>query len=56
MYMKTILHILERILREKYPNVEFDFYLLSQSKNVHMGLNCNIFSLSGHLDIISDKR
>ena len=43
-------------MTETYPNIEFDFYLLSQSKNGHMGLNCNILPLSGHLDIISDKR
>ena len=52
--MKTILHILKRILMEKYPNVEFDFYLLNRSKNVHMGLNCSILILPEHVAIISD--
>ena len=52
--MKTLLHILKRMLTEKYPKVEFDFYLSSQSKIIHMGLNCNILSLPEHVDIISD--
>ena len=52
--MTTFLHILKRVLSEKYPNVEFDFYLLFQSKNVHMGLDCNILPLSEHVDFICD--
>ena len=52
--MKTLLHILKRMLTEKYLKVELDFYLSSQSKNIHMELNCNILSLSEHVDIISD--
>ena len=52
--MKTFLHILKRILTEKYTNVEFDFYLSSWSKNVYMGLNCNILSLSEHVGIVCD--
>ena len=51
--MKTLLHIFKRMLTEKYPKVEFDFHL-SQFKNDHMGLNCNVLSLSEHVDIISD--
>ena len=48
------LNILKRILMEKDLNVEFDFYLLSRSKNVHMGLNCSILILPEHVAIISD--
>ena len=39
---------------ERYPHVEVDFYLSSQSKNVHMELNCSILTLPEHVAIISD--
>ena len=55
MYMKTFLLILKRILIEKYPNVDFYFYLSSRSKNFHMGLNLNIVPLPEHIDIISEN-
>lgn len=54
MYKKTFLNILKRILMEKDLNVEFDFYLLSRSKNVHMGWNCSTLTLPEHVAIISD--
>ena len=54
MHMKRYILILKRILSEKFIDVEFDFYLSSRSKNVHMGLNCNILTLSEHVHIISD--
>ena len=50
--MKTFVRIIKRILNEKYPSVDFDFYLLSCAKNVHMGLYFNILTL--HDQIISD--
>ena len=31
--MKTFLHILKRILTEKYPDADFESYLSSRSKN-----------------------
>ena len=52
--MKTFIHILKRILSEKYHDVEFDFYLSSRSRNLHMGLNYNILKLSEHVHIISN--
>ena len=54
MFMNIFLHILKRILPEKYPNIEFYFYLLTPWKTVHMARNCNILSLSEHVSIISD--
>ena len=48
MHMKTFVHIIKRILNEKYPSVDFDFYLLSCAKNVHMGLYFNILTLHDH--------
>ena len=54
MHVKAFLYILRKILTEKYSDVEFDFYLSSRSKNVHVGLNCNIMSLPEHVNIISD--
>ena len=54
MFMNTFLHILKKILSEKYPSIEFDFYFSTSSKNVHMERNCNILSLSEHVNIISD--
>ena len=48
MHMKTFVHIIKRILNEKYPSVDFDFYLLTCAKNVHMGLYFNILTLHDH--------
>ena len=48
MHMKTFVHIIKRILNEKYPSVDFDFYLLSCTKTVHMGLYFNILTLHDH--------
>ena len=53
MHKKLFLHILKRILNEKYPDVNFDFYLSTCARNVHMGLNCNILKLHDHDQIIS---
>ena len=52
--MKTFLYIRKRILNEKYLYINFEFYLSRRTKNVHMGLNCGIFSLHGHDKIIAD--
>ena len=52
--MKTFLLILKRILSEKYSTIEFDFYLSSRLKNVHMGFNCNLLLFSEHDAVISD--
>ena len=54
MFVNIFLHILKRILPEKYPNIEFYFYLLTPWKTVHMARKCNILSLSEHIGIISD--
>ena len=54
MYMKTFLHILKRFLNEKYPNINFEFYLSRRTKNVRMGLNCGLLTLHGHDQVISD--
>ena len=35
MHMKTFLHILKKILNEKYPSVVFDFYFYSSKKCSH---------------------
>ena len=51
--MKIFLHILKTILNEKYPHINFEFYL-SRCTNVHMGLNCSILTLHEHDQIISD--
>ena len=52
--LKTFLHILKRILNEKYPSVDSDFCLSSRTKNVHMGLNFNLLTLHNHDQIISN--
>ena len=54
MFVNIFLHILKRILPEKYPNIEFYFYLLTPWKTVHMARNCNILSLPEHVSIISN--
>ena len=40
-------------MNEKYPGVNFDFYLSTCARNVHMGLNCDILKLHDHDQIIS---
>ena len=35
MHMKTFLYILKLKLNEKYPNIDFKFYILRRSKNVN---------------------
>ena len=53
--MKTFIYILERKLKEKYPNVDFKFYISRRTKYVHMGLNQNLLSIRKHRVIISDN-
>ena len=52
--MKTLLHILKRILNEKYPDVVFDFFLSTRAKHVHMRLDYNVLTLHDHNVIIRD--
>ena len=40
-------------MNEKYPSVDFDFYVSTCAKNVDMGLNSNILTLHDHDQIIS---
>ena len=54
MHMKTFLHILKRRLCEEYPDILFEVYLSRRTKNVYMGLNCTLFILHEHEQIISD--
>lgn len=51
MGMKFFLHILKRNLNEKYPNVDFEVYILHQAKNVHMGLDQNILFIQNYEEI-----
>ena len=49
--MKFFLHILKRNLNEKYPNVDFEVYILHQAKNVHMCLDQNILFIQNYEEI-----
>ena len=53
---KHFLHILKRILNEKYPSVAFEFYLSTCAKNVHMALDYNLLTLHDHDEIIFDVK
>ena len=54
MHMKAFLHFLKNFLNDKYPHVDFDFYLLHRAQNVHMGLNYSLLTLHEYEQIISD--
>ena len=52
--MKTFLHFLKKFLNDKYPHIDFDFYLTSRTQNVCMGLNYSLLTLHEYEQIISD--
>ena len=52
--MKTFLHVLKKVLNEKYPQTDFEFYLSRRTKNVDMGLNYNLLALHEQKEIIFD--
>ena len=54
MHMKAFLHFLKRFLIDKYPHMDFDFYLTCCSQNVHMDLNYSLLALHENEQIISD--
>ena len=52
--MKIFLHVLKKFLNEKYPHIDFEFYLPRRTKNVYMGLNYNQLALHEQKEIIFD--
>ena len=54
MHVKTFLHFLKKFLNEKYPHIDFEFYLLCRAQYVHMGLNYGLLTLHEYEQIISD--
>ena len=52
--MKAFLHFLKKFLNNKYPHVDFDFYLSRHAQNVQMGLNYSLLTLHEYEQIISD--
>ena len=52
--MKIFLHVLKRLLNEKYPNINFEFYISCRSKYVYMEMSCSILTLREHDQIICD--
>ena len=52
--MKTFIHILQNRLSNKYPDIEFGFYVSRRSRYVHMGLDKSILSYEERYDITSD--
>ena len=54
MNIKTFLYVLKNFLAQKYPHIEFEFYLSRRTKNVHMGLSCSLLELCEHNHVIHD--
>ena len=50
--MCKLLHVLKNFLGEKYPHINFEFYLSRRTKNVHMGLNYSLLALHKQKQII----
>ena len=54
MHVKAFLHFLKKFLNDKYPRIDFDFYLLRRAQNAHIGLNYSLLTLHIYEQIISD--
>ena len=54
MHMKAFLHFLKRFLNDKYPHMDFDFYLSCRAQNVYIDLNNSLLALHENEQIISD--
>ena len=54
MYMKCFLHFLKKFWNDKYPHIDFDFYLSRRAQNVHMRLSYSRLTLHEYKRIISD--
>lgn len=54
MKLKTFLIILKKYFINKYPTIEFDFYVSRRNLCVHMGLDKPVASYTFFMDIITD--
>ena len=52
--MKAVLHFLKKLLNDKYPHADFNFYLSRCAQNVHMGLNYSLLTLHDYEQFIFD--
>ena len=54
MHMNAFVYFLKKFLNDKYPHIDFDFYLSRRVQNVHMGLNYSLLTLREYEQIIPD--
>ena len=54
MQIKLFIYKLERLMKEKYPQIKIDFYCSRRKKNIHIGLDRALFSFSEYSSIIKD--
>ena len=54
MLINQHVRILEKHLNSLFPNLNIRFYISRRSKNVHMGLDCALFTLKGYRGIIAE--
>ena len=51
---RMLLRKLQDMLKEKYPHIPFEFYLLKRKNNVHFGLEKSLFCYDQYSDAIND--
>ena len=54
MQIKLFIYKLERLMKEKYPQIKIDFYCSRRKKNIHIGLDRALFSFSEYSSIVKD--
>ena len=52
MQIKLFIYELERLMKEKYPQIKIDFYCSYRQNNIHIGLDRALFSFSEYSSII----
>ena len=54
MNWRVFISKLEKVLREKYPHIEFKFFISRKRRYIHIGLEKALLSYSEHSKIFED--
>ena len=54
MNWRVFISKLEKVLREKYPHIEFKFFISRKRRYIHIGLEKALLSYSEHSKVIED--
>ena len=55
MQIKLFIYKLERLMKEKYPQIKIDFFYSRRKKIIHIGLDRVVFSFSEYSSIINKR-